>query len=142
MTKQEVQTSLLKSSRHTDIAISTTLMGLQLGCNAPKVLYTRKIISVKLRETSKVMLLTSIVFRAISKSCISRKLLQIYGVAAGDTRYRSKATRTFWRFVPFTNENIPEFIFNNGYVTGTFIVDETSQITAKAKSLQKDISNR
>ena len=95
MTKQEVQTSLLKSSRHTDIAISTTLMGLQLGCNAPKVLYTRKIISVKLRETSKVMLLTSIVFRAISMSCISRKLLQIYGVAAGDTRYRSKATRTF-----------------------------------------------
>ena len=76
-------------------------------------------------------------------------LHQIYGLGVGDTRYRSKLKqrlKDYFKdsisFLPSTNKNIAEVVVNTDCVTGTFFVDEESQIRATAKSLKEDILNK
>ena len=81
---------------------------------------------------------------------MSMKILdEIYGLGAGDTRYRSKMKqrlKDYFKdsisFLPSTNKNIAEVVVNTDCVTGTFFVDEESQIRATAKSLKEDILNK
>ena len=74
---------------------------------------------------------------------------EIYGLGAGDTRYRSKMKqrlKDYFKdsisFLPSTNKNIAEVVVNTECVTGTLSVDEESQIRATAKSLKEDILNK
>ena len=76
-------------------------------------------------------------------------LHEIYGLGVGDTRYRSKwkqRLKEYFKssisFLPFTNKNIAEVVVNTDCVTGTFFVDEESQIRATAKSLKDNILNK
>ena len=45
-------------------------------------------------------------------------------------------------FLPSTIKNIAEVIINTDCVTGTFLVDEESQMRATAKSFKEDILNK
>ena len=66
-----------------------------------------------------------------------------------ETRYKSKLKQRLKgyfkdsnSFLPSTNKNIAEVVANTDCATGTFFVDEESQIRATAKTLKEDILNK
>ena len=72
-----------------------------------------------------------------------------YGFGVGDTRYRSKLRQKLRdrfkdsiSFLPSTSKSIAEVGVNTDCATGTFFVDEESQIRATAKSLKEDMLNK